>query len=49
MTLTKSALPNYYQYSIDSSNYIQIWHEIDLDDYTIVNMDVTVIYWWFPK
>lgn len=49
VTLTKSALPNYYQYSIDSSNYIQIWHEIDLDDYTIVNMDVTVIYWWFPR
>lgn len=49
ITLTDSYLPSYYQYSIDSSNYVQIWHDIDLDDYTITNMDVTVIYWWFPK
>ena len=49
VTLVNSSLPNYYHLSVDSSNYIQIWHEIDLDDYTIVNMDVTVIYWWFPK
>lgn len=49
VTLVRSSLPNYYLYSVDSSNYIRIWHEIDLDDYTITNMDVTVIYWWFPR